>query len=87
MEPKRTMTNDEVESLEKQAMKRENASREELERKYVTDNSVLLCECCYKQEATEIVEKETGGYSHWDDYVYTVEYRVCKDCLRQEFSE
>ena len=44
---------------------------------------LLLCECCQKQEATEIVEQETGGYSHWDGYVFTVEYCVCKDCLKE----
>lgn len=49
---------------------------------------LLLCECCQKQAATTVVENETDGYSHWDGYVYTVEYRVCKDCFKEEeFSE
>ena len=69
-------------------MIRENASREELEARYIQrENAILLCEFCGKQEATEVVEQETGGYSHWDGYVYTEEYRICKDCLKEEFSE
>ena len=79
--------NEMVDSLAKEAIKRENASREELEKQYTTatgKTTLGLCEYCGKVPATEIVEQETGGYSHWDGYVYTVEYRLCKDCCLSE---